>query len=336
MSPINVLVMMHGMIPDENPRSPFDSNGKYWGYNQFFQSLMEKQPQLKTIFESFIGVEWGHELPGIDLREDHRLTRAQNFINQRVAYDNIVKDPDPNNVTMSLFKGTGIDFPVLTPMVRWLIVGLRESIVTRGLGDVLYYCSAEGEAQVRKNVYKQVFNGLETYRDRADIRLHLIGQSLGVTLTHDFLFGLFNPDPNYQPGFLEQGDAEDKTRFEFWRSKAHDRELKLGSLTSTASQLPLFSMRSQNLVDRLANQQLIDATNIGVLDADRIQWQLFYDVDDLLGFGTRRLYNCGRAIKEYQVDTGDNPADAHTAYWNNDFVAAKTAELLLENSLASD
>jgi hypothetical protein len=338
MSPINVLVMMHGMIPDEDPRSPFDSNGKYWGYNQFFQSLIEKQPQLKTIFESFVGVEWGHELPGIDPRKDHRLTRAQKFINQRVAYDNIVKDSDPNNVTMSLFKGTGIDLPVLTPMVRWLIVGLRESIVTRGLGDVLYYCSAEGEAQVRKNVYKQVLKKLIPYQDELEVRLHLIGESLGVTLTHDFLFGLFNPDPNYHAGFLEQvdegeEDKEDKKRFEFWQSKAKNGELKLGSLTSAASQLPLFSMRSQNLVDRLANQQLIDATNIGVLDSDRVQWQLFYDVDDLLGFGTRRLYNCGRAIKEYQVDTGDNPADAHTAYWNNDFVAAKTAELILKNSI---
>jgi hypothetical protein len=332
MSPINVLVMIHGMIPDENPRSPFDSNGKYWGYNQFFQFLIEKQPQLKTIFESFIGVEWGHELPGIDPREDHRLTRAQNFINQRVAYDNIVKDPDPNNVTMSLFKGTGIDFPVLTPMVRWLIVGLRESIVTRGLGDVLYYCSAEGEAQVRKNVYKQVLKELTPYQDEPEVRLHLIAQSLGVTLTHDFLYGLFNPKADYHPGFTEQGDEEDIKRFCLWRKKAQNKQLQLGSLTSTASQLPLFSMRKQELVDRLANQQLIDATNIGVLDSDRIQWQLFYDVDDLLGFGTRRLYNCDRAIREYQVDTGDNPADTHTAYWNNNFVAERTAELLLMNS----
>jgi hypothetical protein len=341
MSLVNVLVMIHGMIPDSHPKSPFNSSsdGKYLGYNDFFDALIEKQQGLKAIFPNrFIGVEWGQELPGEgsqaanNLRADHQLTRAQNFINTRIAYDNIVKDPDPNNVTMSLFRGSGIDFPSLTPMVRWLVVGLRESIVTRGLGDVLYYCSAEGECYVRKTVYKQVLQQLDPYLNESEVRLHLIGQSLGVTLTHDFLYGLFNPEPGYLPGFIDQGEAEDIERFNLWREKAQTKQLQLGSLTSAASQLPLFSMRRQELVNRLANEQLIDAKNIGVLDSERIQWQLFYDVDDLLGFGTRRLYNCDRAIKEYQVDTGDNPADAHTAYWNNEFVTEKTAELLLINS----
>jgi hypothetical protein len=344
MSPVNILIMIHGMIPDSNPKSPFEisSNGKYLGYNDFFKALIEKQEELKTIFfNGFIGVEWGQEQPGEenlatdDLRADHQLTRAQNFINQRIAYDNLVKDPDENNVTMSLFKGSGFDFPLLTPMVRWLVVGLRESIVTRGLGDVLYYTSSQGECLVRKTVYKQVLAKLDPYRNEPLVRLHLIGQSLGVTLTHDFLYGLFNPKADYIPGFIEQGDAEDIERFNLWREKAQNKQLQLGSLTSTASQLPLFLMRKQELVNRLANEQLIDAKNIGILDSNRIQWQLFYDVDDLLGFGTRRLYNCDRAIKEYQVDTGDNPADAHTAYWNNDFVVEKTAELLFINSTTS-
>jgi hypothetical protein len=343
MSPVNILIMIHGMIPDAIPKSPFESSsdGKYLGYEGFINALITKQPKLAAIFEDrFIGVEWGHEKPGEenwatdDLRADHQLTRAQNFINQRIAYDNLVKDPDENNVTMSLFKGSGVDFPLLTPMVRWLVVGLRESIVTRGLGDVLYYTSPQGECNVRKTVYKQVLEKLDRYLNEPDVRLHLIGQSLGVTLTHDFLYGLFNPKAGYTPGFKEQkqGDTEDIKRFDLWREKAQNKQLQLGSLTSAASQLPLFLMRKQELVNQLANEQLIDAKDIGVLDSNRVQWQLFYDVDDLLGFGTRRLYNCDRAIKEYQVDTGDNPGDAHTAYWNNSFVAEKTAELLFINS----
>jgi hypothetical protein len=334
MCPVNILIMIHGMTPDPMPKSPFE------GYNGFINALITKQPELKTIFEDrFIGVEWGQEQPGVedratdDLRADHQLTRAQNFINQRIAYDNLVKDADANNVTMSLFKGSGVDFPLLTPMVRWLVVGLRESIVTRGLGDVLYYCSEEGERLVRKTVYKQVLEKLNPYLQKQNVRLHVIGQSLGVTLTHDFLFGLFNSKTDYIPGFTEQGEEEDRERFKLWRKKAQNNQLQLGSLTSTASQLPLFLMRKQELVNQLANKRLINARNIGILDSDRIQWQLFYDVDDLLGFGTRRLYNCDRAIKEYQVDTGDNPADAHTAYWNNDVVVARTAELLLINSI---
>jgi hypothetical protein len=333
MTAVNVLIMIHGMIPNEHQRSPFKSSedGKFWGYDKFFETICNKQSRLKEIFENkFIGVEWGHELPGEEsilsdkLRDDHKLTRAQNFINKRIAYDNIVKDPDPNNVTMSIFSKSGIDFPTLTPLVRSLVVGLRESIVTRGLGDVLYYCSAQGECIVRKTVYKQVLEKLESYINEPDVRLHLIGDSLGVTLTHDFLYGLFNSDVNYIPGYEEQGDQEDVKRFMAWRQKAQSNQLKLGSLTSTASQLPLFLMRKQDLIDRLANEKLIDPKEIGITDSNHIKWQLFYDVDDLLGFGTRRLYGSGNAIKEYQVDSGDNPGDAHTAYWKNSFVADKT------------
>ncbi|NJM74898.1 MAG: hypothetical protein HC852_02905 [Acaryochloridaceae cyanobacterium RU_4_10] len=344
MSPVNVLVMIHGMTPDPQPKSPFDNSndGKYWGYNTFFDELCKKQNQLTGLFPNrFIGVEWGHELPEEEgkpsnsLQEDHQLTRAQNFINERIAYDILAKDADPNNITMSLFSKSGIDFPTLTPLVRWLVVGLRESIATRGLGDVLYYGSAQGECIVRRSVYKQVLERLEPYLDESDVRIHLIGQSLGVTLTHDFLYGLFNPNEDYIPGFYVQGDEVNVARFKKWRQKAQTQELKLGSLTSTASQLPLFSMRNQVLVNRLANRQLFDARDIGILDSNQIQWQLFYDLDDLLGFGTRRLYSCGNAIREYQVDTGDNPGDAHTSYWKNFTVIEKTAELLLKNSVLS-
>ncbi len=44
-------------------------------------------------------MDWGHELPEQislpveALRDDQRLRRAENFINERVAYDNLTKDP---------------------------------------------------------------------------------------------------------------------------------------------------------------------------------------------------------------------------------------------------
>lgn len=335
MPSVNVLVMIHGMTPNQKPRSPFDSdsNGKYWGYNAFWNALCEKQPKLSELFPNdFIGVEWGHELPeetslsSTELREDHRLTRAQNFINDRIAYEKLVTAFDENDVTL-------FDFPLLTPISRMLVVGLRESIITCGLGDVVYYCSPGGETQVRQAVYSQVLKQLEPYVDEPDLRLHLIGQSLGVTLTHDFLYGLFTAKE--ESDFYSQGNDDDKTRFKIWQDKATNRQLKLGSLTSTASQLPLFMMRKQKLVDQLARHELIDAKAIGIVDSNRVQWQLFYDVDDLLGFGTRRLYNAGNAIREFQVDSNDNPGDAHISYWKNRTVIEKTAELILKNALAT-
>lgn len=370
MPPVNIFVMVHGMVPDDKPRDPLISAEEPQGilkkmfddrkiviYEEFWKKLSAKQPELTNLFEKFtqkasdgkeytfpfIGVEWLHELPASpepsvdELYDDQRLMRAQNFINDRVAHKVLREAKEKNNHIMELFGsdwGMGFDAPTLL-ILRNLIVALRESIVTRGLGDVIYYASSGGEERVRKRVYHQVLTQLHPYLDEPDVRIHLWGQSLGVTLTHDFLFGLFNRDPDYVPGFLNQAATEtDRTDFEKWRTKAQNGELRLGSLTTTASQLPILLMRSQNVVNSFAKKQLLDATDIGIKEPNRVCWNNFYDVDDLLGFGTRRLYNHDQAIQEFQVDTGDNPGDAHTSYWKNEVVQEKTAQLLYANAIS--
>ena len=228
-----------------------------------------------------------------------------------------------------------------------MVVSLRQLIVIPGLSDVVYYCSSEGERRVRSEVYGQVLKQLDRYLEEPKVRIHLIGQSLGVTLTHDFLYALFHSSPKpeannenwsldeeYQPDFVKdrQGSPQNIERFKEWRKKAQKGELELGSLTSTASQLPLFVMRKQKLVDLLAANQTLKAANIGIETNDRVKWKIFYDVDDLLGFATRRLYNSGDAIMDIQVDSADRPDLAHTNYWVNEKVIEETANLLFENA----
>ena len=333
MPPINVLVMIHGIIPNPEP----SDHGKE--YHELWQRLTEKETELLSLFlDDPITVEWGHELPGYDsvpsneLQDDHKLTRAQNFINQKIAYSQLFKDPDPNNITMDLFRTGEADFPWFSPIVRNVIATLRERLFIQGLGDVIYYSSAEGEKRIRTAVYGQVLAQLDRYLAQPDVRIHLIAQSLGVTISHDFLYGLFAP--NHEPGFYKQGEQEDIDRFKLWREKADRGELKLGSLTSTASQLAILVMRKQKMVARLANQELLEAADIGIVEAQRIKWNLFYDVDDVLGYGTRRLYDAGAAIREIQVDADDNPIRVHNKYWQHPRVVAETAELLLENAKA--
>lgn len=332
---VNILVMIHGMIPNEDTKSHFSD------YNNFWNELIDQEKDLQDLFESnfshpdsanqvsFIGVEWGHEPPNLqgDLRDDQKLTRAENIINDRVSYDKLVRISEPNNITLNIFG----DFPNLTSIVRNLVVSLRESIVTRGFGDVIYYTSSEGETKVRSTVYGQVLQQLNPYLDQTDVRIHLIGQSLGVTLAHDFLYGLFNPNKS---DFINdhQGSDEDVDRFKKWRDKAQSGELKLGSLTSTASQLPLFVMRKQEMVNLLADDQFLEASNIGIANANGVKWKIFYDIDDIIGFATRRLYDSGDAIMDIQVDSADNPRLAHINYWNNKKVIEETADLLLKNA----
>lgn len=315
------------MIPNAEPTSHAEE------YEQFWNKLKEKQSKLSSLFpDGYIGVEWGCEPPGMDniptgqLRDDEKITRAQNFINEMVSFDKLRQVSEQNNIKMPL------DFPNLSPVVRAFVVPLRESIITCGLGDVVYYCSLGGEKRIRRVVYGKVLQKLDPYLEEQDVRIHMIGQSLGVTLTYDFLYGLFAREPGYEPGFYKQGEEQDIERFKKWRDKAGKQELKLGSLTSTASQLPLFVMRKQEMVDLLANKQPLQAIDIGIVETNKVKWKIFYDIDDLLGFATRRLYDSGDAIMDIQVDISDNPGKAHIEYWKNKQVIEETAKLLLENA----
>jgi hypothetical protein len=63
MSPVNVLMVIHCLIPNSNPKSPFNSseNGKYWGYSAFWNALCIKY-QLRDFFpHDLSGIEWGYK-----------------------------------------------------------------------------------------------------------------------------------------------------------------------------------------------------------------------------------------------------------------------------------
>jgi hypothetical protein len=308
-------------------------------YDPFWNALLDARPELgRRVDGAPIKVEWGHERPGEEppVRDDHRLTLAEQFVLDRVGYQNVERVHEPGN---RLEPDMGV------PGVHWAIGKIRESIVLFGLGDVVYYCSADGEARVRQQVYEQVLGRLQPYYEKGPVRLHLFAHSLGVAIAHDFLFGLFNRDPAYVPGFVEdrQGSSEEQhRRFMQWRKKAQKGELQLGGFASAASQLPLLLLRSQRVVTTFyeakraagADQKPVglDARDIGILQAERAQWTIFYDTDDLLGFPSRGLYTLpdGRthpAVVDRQVNTGWEPLSAHVRYWQHPKVTEETANL---------
>jgi hypothetical protein len=150
---------------------------------------------------------------------------------------------------------------------------------------------------------------------------------LGVTVAHDFLYGLFGKPT--QPDFLGQAARrEDSADYLIWREKAQASQLLLGSFTSMASQLPLFAVRKQAVVDLLAQGKVLDPSVIGIVPNGQTQWLIVYDVDDPLGFATRELYGDHPEVRQVQVDAGDTPLRAHTGYWRDGLVISETAQLI--------
>lgn len=342
MTAVNVLVLVHGMTPDALPASPFTQ------YEAFWQQLCLRRPGLKQAIAKRVGVQWGHEMPALTpevratalpwgyrippnpalLRPDELLTDAQLNIGGRVNYNEVRTDPSPNNSVITSLFGTEVG----VPGVRQLLFVLRENIFLRGFGDAIYYCSSEGEEDIRRVVYEQILRQVDEYASADEVRLHLVGHSLGVTVAHDMLYGLFAPD--HVPDFVadEQGTPLGRALFEKWRSKAQRGELRLGSLVTMASQLPLFIMRKRSLVKTLYENGLLDPAVIGISTTDtRTRWVNFYDVDDILGYPTRRLYEVCPALVEVQVDIADLPDRAHIGYWADAKVIERAAELIANN-----
>ncbi|MDB4986239.1 MAG: hypothetical protein JWN04_1417, partial [Myxococcaceae bacterium] len=214
--------------------------------------------------------------------------------------------------------------------LRWALRRIREQLVQFGLADAVYYASEEGEFDVRNNVYSQILSALREYLDAPDVRLHLVTHSLGVTVGHDFLYGLFG---STSPDFLDQArDPQDAADYLTWRRKVGDGELRVGSLTTMASQLPLFGLRKRSLVQRLAAGQTLQTGDIGIGLDDKVRWLVVYDVDDVLGFATRELYGNHPSIRQVQVDSGDDPITAHVGYWREPQTIHEAADLIAKRA----
>ena len=315
----HVLLFIHGITPEAQP-TPHSAL-----YDHFWSGLTREQPSLsRAIGPNIARVEWGNHLHPGPARKDELLSDAESQASRLVANEAVRSHPGPNNV---LHPGPLGDWNII-PGLRWVMRLVREELVQFGLADAIYYASQDGEQAVRAAVYGQVLAQLRPLRTAADsVMLHVVAHSLGVTVAHDFLYGLFGKRDI--PDYLGQAaSAEDQNDYLLWRERAGRRQLRFGSFVSMASQLPLFVMRKQLLVDRLAAGGVLDPLAIGLEPSGQVQWLIVYDVDDALGFATRELYGNRPELRQVQVDVGDTPVNAHMNYWTNETVIREAAQLM--------
>ena len=313
----HVLILIHGITPEVMPSVHTDQ------YHAFWSALQAEQPALLAVMHKVVCVEWGNRVHAVATRPDERLSEAEQATSALINTSHVHKHPSEQNV---VHPGPLGDWNLI-PGLRFLVRKLREELVQFGLADAIYYASEEGERAVRAAVYGQVLQGLRELRSEPEVMLHVVGHSLGVTVAHDFLYGLFGKPG--MPHFLTQTSSQqDRDDYAFWREKAQANQLIMGSFTSMASQLPLFALRKQALVDQLAAGKVLDPSVIGIVPNGQTQWLIVYDVDDPLGFATRELYGDRPEVRQVQVDAGDTPINAHTAYWKNKLVIREAAQMI--------
>jgi len=314
----HVLVLIHGITPQPDP-----------DVLEQYEQLVEAVEQARLpLMGPICQVSWGQPDAGQpEQRPDQFLSRAQRFVGSLVQEHALREEgPAPGLI--------GRDWGV--PLLRSAIRAVRESVVLYGLSDAIYYAAVDGEAAVRDAVFRQVFEKLEASQD-GEIHLHIVAHSLGVTIAHDFLYALFGRkvDPEF-PLPSDGGEiklaAPTKSLQDVWRDEAEAKRLKLGTFLCFASQLPLFVMRKQALVEKLAQGEKLDPRVIGV-DPERStpQWAIFYDSDELLGFATRPLYQETKAIVDIHMNSGLEPYSAHLGYWKRSAIIERCIALLRAN-----
>mgnify|MGYP003444786724 CR=1 FL=1 len=219
----HILILIHGITPEAVPQSHADLYDKFW------RGLQAAQPALPAVIRDVAKIEWGNRLGPVAARPDERLSEAERRASDLERTEHVQAHPGPNNV---VHAGPFGDWNLI-PGLRLLVRELREQLIQFGLADALYYAAGDGERAVRAAVYGQVLRALRPHRNEGEVLLHVVGHSLGVTVAHDFLYGLFGkPD---EPHYLGQAATqEDRDDYALWRSRA-GTGLILGSFTSMAA-----------------------------------------------------------------------------------------------------
>jgi hypothetical protein len=319
----NILLLCHGMTiqPESSQHLRY--------YDLLTEGLWKRAPDLEERFRCIVPISYGHEIMRENeqtLRSDEQLTRAQRFIQKRIAYDEIVKHPSDEDELLPRHLEPA------TQLLRRFTEPVRDTVFALGMTDVLYYASSDGEREVRNAVYGQILDALDSCPPDSEIRLHIIAHSLGATVMFDFLYALFRKDLGHSPSANREilTDVPDpKARFLAWRQGTTSQgRPKLGSFVTLGGQIPFFFMRKQSLVEQLAREELLDPENIGVPKSGGTVWKNFYDVDDVFGYPVRGLFEAYGTIRQYQVNTGRLPYKAHTDYWRHPKVLTEITELL--------
>jgi len=309
---INLVIGIHGMVPNREPVNPAKE------MDEFLAKVFESGRNLPHV--DFHALSWGHQPLGnsaVGLRPDQHLTKAQKAIADLTTYDNVKSARSPQNEVQSDIGSI--------PYIR----DTKDTVCLFGLPDVVYYCSPDGEKAVRTTIAQQLTEFLTPlfYASPGEpVRLHIVAHSLGGGVSHDLLYNLFSPNAN---------PKEDNPYIPL-RALIAQHGVEMGAWITIETQIPLFMMRTQALVDRFFNNEKLDLVDIGLhRDNDKIRrWLNIYERDDLLGFPATALYKDPQGVAlQYQADVSFRPDKAHSlsSYTNDAESMKRIREVMFAN-----
>lgn len=303
------LVFIHGITPDPKPGSHAQD---YQELYKNIASALELIPDPESRKPKFpiplIGVEWGWQSSSYPTTSDEYLAMAELALSEQAFRQ---------EVGVQNFDFTLNPFRLLRPIVRRLIF--------YGFADLMYYISKDGEQAIRNHVFKDIANQVRELGSTVsgNLSLTFITHSAGTIIAHDLLYHLFRGQD--LPSEIQEVN-------EVLRELVHAKRLRVRRLYTMGSPLAPLMFRSNSLIAKMRDQQVLLPQNIGFVpyqDLAGPRWINIWDKDDVAAYPVSFLYENGnKLLEDKYIDVSDSVLTTHNKYWQSDKVAKYIAETL--------
>lgn len=305
-----VLVFIHGITPDPKPGSHTqDYQDLYKNIANALERIPDPENRKPKFPVPLIGVEWGWQSSSYPTTNDEYLAMAELALSDQAFR----RELGVQNLDFTLNP-----FRMLRPMVRRLIF--------YGFADLMYYVSRDGEQAIRNHVFKYIADQvreLGSMVSGANLSLTFITHSAGTLIVHDLLYHLFRG---------QELPSEIKEVNEVLRELVHTNRLRVRRLYTMGSPLAPLMFRSDSLIAKMRDQQVLLPQNIGFVphqDLAGPRWINIWDKDDVAAYPVSFLYENGNKwLEDKYIDVSDSVLTAHNKYWQSDKVAKYIAETL--------
>lgn len=289
---LEVPVFIHGVSPEMKPTS------HRLEYSDLLKAVnLGLQERGKPRLSKPIHVEWGRKYPGSNGMDQH-LADVERKLNAGVLD------------CMGMANYAAI--PVVYKTVRELLFF--------AVADLMYYISSDGKLALRKHVFRGIANQILSLMNQSNrISLTFFTHSAGTIIAHDLLYYLFGK--KYKDGEKAQSQVQSILKYARRKSTLDTDAtlLRVRRLYTFGSPIALMTIRSNQLINKFRNDQLLDTEELGLRQADGLEnprWVNFWDKDDLIAAPVSFLYdNSLGVIEDIPINAGALLPAAHTDYW---------------------
>lgn len=298
---LEIPIFIHGISPDKYPNTGVEEYDELLALIKAkFKAYPDKHFSAEPIY-----VTWGVPNKDSDSNTNQYLAEVERAIQRKVkakmggAYSN------PFGIT-----------------------GHLRDLLFFGMSDLFYYLSADGETDLREQIFESVAKELKKIdrKHASSISLTIFGHSAGSVIAHDLLFHLFSEKKHES----EANNQKMRSAMDDLRALVKQGRLRIRRLYTFGSPISLLTLRAKALIYKIKADTPLKPQDLGLMSGDDLsdpRWVNFWSRHDLVSYPIEFLYDNKKGlIEDHEISASLSPATAHTSYWTSEEMAEHIAK----------